>query len=119
MRRALLLLVLLTIPVDAAPQLKDRKPAPDPEEARIAALRTKYAAVRMSGQPADNRDLDLSSVKLQVILLTLDDLDRQQITAEARKARELELEREARSEPVLGDLYDIAMYDQKKAAGGK
>jgi hypothetical protein len=118
-RRAFLLVVLLTLPVAAAPRLKDRKPAPDPEEARIAALKARYAEVRASGQKGENQKLDLAHVKLQIHWLVLDDLARQPITPEARRQRECELEREIRSDPMLGDLYDIAVYDRKKAADGK
>ena len=119
MRRAFLLVVFLAVPAGAAPQLKDRKPAADPEAARIAALKARYAAVRASGQRAENQKLDLAHLKLQVHWLLLDDLARQQITPEARRQRECELEREIRADSMVQDLYDIAVYDRKKAAGKK
>jgi len=113
------LLTLLTLPAPAAPRLKDRKPTPDPEEARIAALKAKYADLRARRDPVEGPKLDLARVRLQIILLLLDDLDRQPAAQPTRQQRERELEAEARADPILKDLYDIAMYDRKKAGGGK
>jgi hypothetical protein len=118
-RRTILLVVLLTVPAGAAPRLKDRTPAPDAEEARIAALKAKYAAVAASGQPDEKQKLDLAKVKLQIIQLVFDDLARQPATSEARQERERELDKEIRADPILAELYDIAMYDRKKAADKK
>jgi len=118
-RRAFLLLALLTLPAPAAPRLKDRKPAPDPEEARIAALKAKYADLRARRDPAEGPKLDLAQVRLQIILLLLDDLGRQPAAPRARQQRERELEAEVQNDPILKDLYDIAMYDRKKAGGWK
>ena len=118
MRRAFLLVVLLTMPAEAAPQLKDRKP-PDSEEVRIEALKAKYAEVRASGQPVERQRLDLAKVKFQIISILLDDMANRPITSEARQRQERELEREIQSDPILKDLHDIAVYDRKKAAAAK
>jgi hypothetical protein len=118
-RHAILLLVLLTLPTAAAPRLKDRKPIPDPEEARIAALKAKYAAVRASGDPVEGPKLDLAKVRLQIIQLLLEDLARHQVAPAARQERVRELEAEIRADPILKDLYDIAVYDRRQAGGGK
>lgn len=119
MRHTLLLLAILTHSASAAPRLKDRTPAPDPEEARISALRAKYADLRARGQPGDGPKLDLAKAKLQIFLLAFDHVDRQPANQPLRQEVERELAAELRADQILKDLYDIARYDRKKAGDAK
>jgi hypothetical protein len=117
-RRASLLLVLLTLPAEAAPRLNDRKPAPDPEDARIAALKAKYDKIRSSGDPAEKVQLSVVEMCLRQTLADLDRLDAQPGAVDQQQKRRAIVDG-IRQRPTLRDLYDIAMYDRRKAADGK
>jgi methionine synthase II (cobalamin-independent) len=113
--RTSLLLVLLTLPAEAAPRLKDRKPAPDPEDARIAALKAKYDKIRSSGDPSEKTQLHVVEMHFHGTLAALDRLDAQPGAIDHQQNRRAIVDG-IRQRPTLRDLYDIAMYDRKKAA---
>src|SRR5215208_5608359 len=107
MNRTLLALVVLTLPADAAPQLR---PKPGTEEARIEALRAKYDQIRKSGPDrlADQVDLKRAEAKLPVILQGLDDLARLPVVSPVADEWIQKRRREIRANSVLEDLYAIA-----------
>lgn len=121
MNRALLVLAVLALPVDAAPQLRLKSPAPGNEEARIEALRAKYDQIRKAGpaQLAEQVEFSQAEAKLRVILPELDNIDRLPHTSSVPHEWMQMRHRQIRANPTLSDLYDIAVYDRKKAAAGK
>jgi hypothetical protein len=118
MARTVLLLVVLAAPLPAAPRLKDRKPAPDPEEARIAALKAQYDEIRKSGNPTEQVRLAVAEAKVRIILHYIDGLGEGPASPRVQE-QEAAIEREAGAHPAIKDLYDIAKFDRKKAAAGK
>ena len=112
-----LVLAVVALPADAAPQLRPRTSAT--EEARIEALRAKYDQVRKSGpaQLADQVELKRAEARLPIILRELDDIDRLPHSSSVPHERKQMRLRQIRANPILADLYDIAVYDRKKAAG--
>jgi hypothetical protein len=118
MSRVLLVLVLLTVPAQAAPRLKDRKPIPDPEGARIAALKARYDEIRKSGTPEKKYVVANYSDQFRVVVSHLDALSRQERWND-HLALESRLNELMCRTPRLRDLYEIAVYDHKKAAGKK
>jgi hypothetical protein len=124
MKRTLLILAVLTLRADAAPQLKPKKPAPGTEEARIEALRAKYDQIRKSksDRPADERarvDLMVAEALLRSILQEIDRRPPMPAAWPGRYEWERRLERDFRADLMLKDLYDIALHDREKAAGTK
>jgi hypothetical protein len=118
MFRVLLVFALLAVPALAAPRLKDRKPAPDPEAARIAALKAKYDEIRKSGTREEQVLLDIRERNVQMVIQQLDRLEGPPGVGDPH-ARKQALEDRIRQRPDMSDLYEIALYDRKKAAGKK
>src|SRR3712207_3019723 len=115
MFRVLLAVALLAVPALAAPRLKDRKPALDPEGARIAALKAKYDQIRKSGDKDEQAILALQERQVETLLQLLDRVkDAPDAQLKTRAIEDRMLQR-----PVMRDLYDIAVYDRKKAAEKK
>jgi hypothetical protein len=115
MFRVLLVLALLVVPVHAAPRLKDRKPALDPEGARIAALEAKYDHIRKSGDKDEQAILRNQEQQVQTLLQLL---DRMKDAPDAQLKVQVTVDR-ILQRPVMKDLYEIAVYERKKAAEKK
>jgi hypothetical protein len=115
--RSLLLLVLLAVPGQAAPRLKDRPPS-DPEEARIAALKSKYEKLRTSGSAEGRLNLESEEGYVYAAIRMLDDLA---VAPPSARRRDIQqgIWKKIESDKLWKDLYDIEMYDRKNAAGGK
>jgi hypothetical protein len=118
MLRLLLVLALLSVPALAAPRLKDRKPALDPEGARIAALKAKFEQIRKSGTRDEQAILDFQTGSVELMIRHLDEQEHRPHLGGPQVRRQA-LEDRLREQPVMKDLYDITMYDRKKAAEKK
>jgi hypothetical protein len=118
MPRALLLLVLLPLPVPAAPRLKDRKPAPQGEAARVEGLRAKYDRVRENGTPQEREEL-AGEERLVGALIQLLDKVALEPPSQRRAHKEESVRARIESYGLRKDLYDIAMCDRKKVEGDK
>ena len=115
MLRVLLVFALLAVPAQAAPRLKDRKPALDPEGVRIAALKARFDQIRKSGDQDEQAILANQEKQVQTLLQLLDRIkDAPDARLKVRAIEDRMLQR-----PVIKDLYDIAVYDRKKAAEKK
>jgi hypothetical protein len=113
MRRVLLLLTLLPLPIHAAPRLKDKKPAPLSEAARIEQLRAKYERIRMSGTQDEKEKL---AIEERIVRENMQILDKLARDPERRYLIERSVQRQREASNHLKDLYDIAMHDRRTAA---
>jgi hypothetical protein len=118
MFRVLLVVALLAVPAHGAPRLKDRKPVPDPEAARIAALRARYDQIQQSGTREERMNLARAKVRVLVAMGVLDDLARAPGLPNRDELRRA-MEQELTADSIVQDLFDIATHDRKKAAGKK
>ena len=120
MRRTVLLLGFLALPGWAAPQLKPPKPAPDPDEARIEALRQKYQELLRTPAPAEQAPLARDRALVRHLAVIVEQAKATGLGNEAAEA-EATLRRVLGEDPVRRDLYDIYVHDRarKKAAGRK
>jgi hypothetical protein len=113
-----LLVLALAVPIHAAPRLKDRKPPLDPEGARIAALKAKYDQIRKSGDKDEQVILALQERQVETLLQLLDRIESSPDTP-AVQIKKRALEERMLQRPVMRELFDIAVYDRKKAAEKK
>ncbi|HEX3147928.1 MAG TPA: hypothetical protein VHR66_07575 [Gemmataceae bacterium] len=118
MRSAPLLVVLLALNTQAAPQVKPKPPDPSIEAARIEKLRAKYEAIRHSPDPADVAAFRYQERGLAILLERLDKLDQEPASDRTARLRNIVLA-EIEWSPVWKDLYDIALHDGNRKAAEK
>jgi hypothetical protein len=112
----LLVIAIIAIPVHAAPRLKDKKPSPGSEEARVEELRAKYDRLRTSGTDAERLELAGEEGCVRALIRLLDKIALQPPSQQqAQKAKSIVNRIE--SYGLRKDLYDIAIHDRKKAGG--
>jgi hypothetical protein len=116
MFRALPLALAFVATLNAAPRLKDRTPAPDPEAARIEALKRKYDDLRRTAQPETRMYLAQCEQSALIFACRLDNLKAKQ--SEIVPSVEGELQKWIAVTPFAQDLYDIAVYDRSHRKPG-
>ena len=116
MWRVILVVAVLAVQLQAAPRLKDKKPAPGSEEARVEELRAKYDRLRTFGTDAERLEIAGEEGCVRAFIQLLD-----KIAAEPPSQQQVQktksIMNRIESYALRKDLYDIAMLDRKKAGG--
>src|SRR5262249_22521924 len=115
MWRAVLIIAFIAIPAQAVPRLKDKMPS---EETRIEELRIKYERLRASGTDAQKLEMEVEVSRVRALVGMLDKIGMETPSPESAKKIKFIMERIEQS-GLRKDLYDIEMYDRKKAGGKK
>ncbi|HKB01829.1 MAG TPA: hypothetical protein VKD90_06395 [Gemmataceae bacterium] len=120
MPRALLLLALLALPAQAAPQLKPKPAAPEPEDGRIQALKDKYENLLHTASLAERNAIAFSRQFVKQMIEYVEGA-KSRGDPELIAASETALLDVLGKDPVRWDFYDIHTYDcaRKNSAGGK